>query len=240
MLIVLVLFLAVAAVAALGFFRDKRRQERTAKALGLDGPGVRVVDCEGPMFRFAVKWDEGVAYAVTDVNASPIRIPLEEIAGCEFTGGGGGSESIGRAVGRFVVGGAVADAMDSVPKSFPPLLRAYKIQKKAADVGFDWNDALEALPKVHEEADEVKAAIEAGDKAAIEDEVGDLFFAAVNVARLKKVDPDLALTAATDKFERRFKLTERLIREDGKRFEDMTLPEMDKYWDRAKELLKED
>ena len=112
MLIVLALFLVLAAAAAIGFFRDRQRQQRTAKALGLDEPGVRVVDCEGPMFRFAVKWEEGVAYAVTDVNAAPIRIPLKDIAGCEYSGGGGRSESVGRAVGRFVVGGAVADAMD--------------------------------------------------------------------------------------------------------------------------------
>jgi uncharacterized protein YabN with tetrapyrrole methylase and pyrophosphatase domain len=122
-----------------------------------------------------------------------------------------------------------------VPKSFPSLLRAYKIQKKAADVGFDWSSAEEALPKVYEEADEVMDALTEGSPERIEDELGDLFFAAVNVARLKKVDPDLALTAATDKFERRFKLTEKLILEDGKRFEDMTLPEMDEYWERAKE-----
>ena len=131
---------------------------------------------------------------------------------------------------------SVASAMDSVPKSFPALLRAYKIQKKAADVGFDWSSAEEALPKVYEEADEVMDALLSGDKARIEDEVGDLFFAAVNVARLKKVDPDLALTAATDKFEKRFKLTEKLVLADGKRFEDMTLPEMDEYWEKAKEL----
>ncbi|MBR3383587.1 MAG: nucleoside triphosphate pyrophosphohydrolase [Clostridia bacterium] len=130
----------------------------------------------------------------------------------------------------------VASAMDSVPKSFPPLLRAYKIQKKAADVGFDWDSAEEALPKVHEEADEVMEAISEGDRAHIEDEIGDLFFAAVNVARLKKVDPDLALTAATDKFEKRFKLTEKLMLEDGKRFDDMTLAEMDEYWEKAKKL----
>ena len=133
---------------------------------------------------------------------------------------------------------SVSDAMDSVPKSFPPLLRAYKIQKKAADVGFDWSNALEALPKVHEEADEVREAIERGDKAAIEDEVGDLFFAAVNVARLVKTDPDLALTYATDKFEKRFKLTEKLIKEEGRSFEGMTLEEMDRYWDRAKEIMR--
>ncbi len=132
----------------------------------------------------------------------------------------------------------VASAMDSVPKSFPSLLRAYKIQKKAADVGFDWDSAEQALPKVHEEADEVLEAIKEGDGAHIADEIGDLFFAAVNVARLKKVDPDLALTAATDKFEKRFKLTEQLIKADGKHFEDMTLPEMDEYWEKAKALFK--
>ncbi len=133
---------------------------------------------------------------------------------------------------------SVSDAMDAVPRSFPPLLRAYKIQKKAADVGFDWESALEALPKVHEEADEVKDAMAQGDPAAIEDELGDLFFAAVNVARLNKVDPDLALTYATDKFEKRFKLTEKLIKEEGKAFADMTLAEMDEYWEKAKEMLK--
>ena len=135
---------------------------------------------------------------------------------------------------------SVASAMDSVPKSFPSLLRAYKIQKKAADVGFDWDSAEEALPKVREEADEVLDAIKSGDRARIEDEVGDLFFAAVNVARLKKVDPDLALTAATDKFEKRFKLTEKLVLADGKRFEDMTLNEMDVYWEKAKKELTAD
>ncbi len=131
----------------------------------------------------------------------------------------------------------VASAMDSVPKSCPSLLRAYKIQKKAADVGFDWSSAEEALPKVHEEADEVMEAIRENDAEHIADELGDLFFAAVNVARLKKVDPDLALTAATLKFEKRFKLTEQLILADGKRFDEMTLPEMDEYWEKAKAAL---
>lgn len=134
----------------------------------------------------------------------------------------------------------VASAMDSVPKSFPPLLRACKIQKKAADVGFDWSCAEEALPKVHEEADEVGEALGSKDPGRIADEIGDLFFAAVNVARLKKIDPDLALTAATDKFEKRFKLTEKLVTEDGKKFSEMALPEMDVYWERAKELLKDE
>ena len=148
---------AVAAVAAIGFFRDKRRQERTAKALGLDGPNVRVVDCEGPMFRFAVKWDEGVAYAVNDVNASPIRIPLEEIAGCEFTGGGGGSEGIGRAVGRFVVGGAVADAMDGSLRGTS--LRIYTKERERSMVEYRLRRST-YLPDFRRFAKEVSALVE--------------------------------------------------------------------------------
>ena len=157
MLIVLVLFLAVAAVAVIGFFRDKRRQERTAKALGLDGPNVRVVDCEGPMFRFAVKWEEKVAYAVNDVNAPPIRIPLEEIADCEFTGGGGGSEGIGRAVGRFVVGGAVADAMDGSLRGTS--LRIYTKERERSMVEYRLRRST-YLPDFRRFAKEVSALVE--------------------------------------------------------------------------------
>ena len=112
MVIAAALFLALALGAAAGFFLDRRRQEQTAKALGLYEEGVRLVDCEGPMFRFAVKWEEGCAYAVTDVKAAPVRIPLEDIAGCEFSDGGTKAQGVGASVGRFIVGGAVADAMD--------------------------------------------------------------------------------------------------------------------------------
>lgn len=128
----------------------------------------------------------------------------------------------------------VADAMRSVPAAFPALMRSYKIQKKAAHVGFDWPDAESALPKVPEEAEEVREAIAAGDREHTAEEIGDLLFACVNVARLLKVDPELALNAATDKFMRRFIAMEKLILGEGRSLSDMSLEEMDTYWERIK------
>ena len=97
-----------------------------------------------------------------------------------------------------------------------------------------------ALPKVHEEADEVLAAINSGDKENLAEEIGDLLFACVNVARLVKVDPELALSAATDKFMKRFISMEALILSEGKRLEGMSLTEMDSYWYRIKLSEKQD
>lgn len=128
----------------------------------------------------------------------------------------------------------VADAMLAVPAAFPALMRSYKIQKKVANVGFDFDNAQTALPKVHEEAEEVLAAIVTGDAENLNEEIGDLLFACVNVARLSKVDPELALLNATNKFMARFISIEKLILSDGKHFENMSLPEMDEYWDKVK------
>ncbi len=128
----------------------------------------------------------------------------------------------------------VADAMRSVPASFPALMRSYKIQKKAAHVGFDWPSAEEAFPKIAEEAEEVREAMAEGSGPHLAEEIGDLLFAVVNVARLKKVDPELALGAASDKFMRRFIAMEELIAKEGLSLSDMTLEEMDRRWDRVK------
>ena len=128
-----------------------------------------------------------------------------------------------------------AEAMRAVTRGLPQLMRAEKVQKKAAAVGFDWKNAVSALPKVTEEAEEVRAALDSGEGVA--EELGDLLFAAVNVARLAKVQPELALKGAVDKFVNRFEATERLILADGKRMEDMTLAEMDAYWDRVKRTM---
>lgn len=128
----------------------------------------------------------------------------------------------------------VASAMQAVPAAFPALMRSYKIQKKAAHVGFDFDNALQALPKVHEEADEVLAAINNNDKENMIEEIGDLLFASVNVARLLKIDPELALSAAADKFMNRFIAMEALILADGKKLEEMTVAQMDEYWDKIK------
>ncbi|MBQ7060762.1 MAG: nucleoside triphosphate pyrophosphohydrolase [Clostridia bacterium] len=128
----------------------------------------------------------------------------------------------------------VADAMAAVPASFPALMRSYKLQKKAAHVGFDWKNAFEALDKVGEEANEVLRAMTDGTPEAVTEEIGDLLFSVVNVARLSKVDPELALQAAADKFMRRFTEMERRILEDGRQLKDMELAEMDEYWDKVK------
>ncbi len=131
----------------------------------------------------------------------------------------------------------VADAMRAVPAAFPALLRSYKVQKKAAHVGFDWSSAADALEKVGEEAAEVREAIAEGDKAHLAEEIGDLLFACVNVSRLCKVDPELALGKATDKFMRRFIDMEKLILQDGRNFDGMTLEQMDQYWEKVKKTV---
>lgn len=128
----------------------------------------------------------------------------------------------------------VADTLRAVPKAFPALMRSCKIQKRAARVGFDWDTAADTLPKVHEEADEVLDALKKGDAPAITEEIGDLLFACVNAARKAGVDPELALAAATQKFTNRFIKMEELILSEGGCLSDMTLEQMDSYWDRIK------
>ena len=131
---------------------------------------------------------------------------------------------------------SIASDMERLPKAFPALIRAHKAQKKAAKVGFDWEKAEDALEKVKEETEEVEEAMKS--QGNIEEEVGDLFFAVVNVARLLKLDSEEILQKATEKFITRFGKTEKLIREAGKSFSGMSLEEMDEYWDRAKKCEK--
>ena len=128
-----------------------------------------------------------------------------------------------------------SDVLRGVSRGLPPLMRAGKVQKKARDVGFDWNDPRDALKKVHEEAEEVLRELEGGAPEKLEMELGDLFFACVNVARLSGVDPQEALQKATEKFIARFCAMENAILQDGKRLEGLTLSEMDVYWERSKQ-----
>lgn len=125
-----------------------------------------------------------------------------------------------------------ADVLESVPKNFPALLRSRKVQKRAAAVGFDWDSAGDAFYKIGEEAEELSRAM-AGDGSAAE-EVGDLLFAVVNVARLLHIEPEFALAAATDKFIDRFRRMEQAALAAGRRLEDMTLAEQDAVWDEVK------
>ena len=128
--------------------------------------------------------------------------------------------------------------LDDVPAALPALSRAAKLQKRAATVGFDWPAALPVLDKVREELDEVLQAMADGDADALEDEIGDLLFAAVNLARHLKHDPEHALRRANRKFERRFRFIEQALRDSGRPIEDCNLDELDALWGEAKRQEK--
>ncbi|MEM6729773.1 MAG: nucleoside triphosphate pyrophosphohydrolase, partial [Pseudomonadota bacterium] len=125
-------------------------------------------------------------------------------------------------------------ALDGVAKGLPALMRALKLQKRAARVGFDWTDVDDVLAKVNEELGELVEARETGDPARIEDEFGDLLFVMVNVGRHLGVDPEIALRGTNAKFVRRFEGVEGRLAEDGRRPEDASLEEMDALWDAVK------
>ncbi len=126
------------------------------------------------------------------------------------------------------------ESMLSVPRELPALMRATKLQKKAADVGFDWPDVGGALDKLSEEIAELRAAIAANDKQNISEELGDILFSAVNVSRFIKVDAEEALTDASDKFLARFTQVEALASERGIDMKNSSLEELDALWDEVK------
>jgi tetrapyrrole methylase family protein/MazG family protein len=125
--------------------------------------------------------------------------------------------------------------LDGVPSVFPALMRAEKIQKKAAKVGFDWDDAPDVVEKIHEELAELEKAMERRSPEEIEDELGDLLFATVNLSRFVNVDPEFALQKATAKFVERFHLVEAYAREEGLDLNELSLAELNVLWDRAKD-----
>jgi MazG family protein len=125
-------------------------------------------------------------------------------------------------------------ALDAVTHGLPALLRAQKLQKRAARVGFDWDEAAAVFDKLAEEVDELRAAHRARDSAAVGEELGDLLFATVNLARHLDVDAETALCAATGKFDRRFRYIEAQLRKEGRRMQDCPLAELDRLWERAK------
>ena len=124
------------------------------------------------------------------------------------------------------------EVLKSVPKSFPALLRSRKVQKKAADIGFDWENANQAFYKIAEETQELRAAMD--QNSHVEEEMGDLLFAVVNVARLLKLEPEFLLMQATDKFIHRFETMELLAKSRGTELRDLPFSEQDKLWDEAK------
>lgn len=126
-------------------------------------------------------------------------------------------------------------ALDGVPAVLPAMTRALKLQEKAGRVGFDWNDARAVLAKIREETDEVSEALDAGGTEAIKDEVGDLLFAVVNLARHAGVDPEAALRGTNEKFIRRFGFLEGALATRGVKPQEATLEEMEALWQQAKQ-----
>jgi len=126
------------------------------------------------------------------------------------------------------------DTLKSVPKVFPALLRAAKVQKRAAKANFDWEDVYEPLMKVGEELSELEEAVEDGCPLRISEEFGDLLFAAVNVSRFLKIDAEQALASATDKFINRFEMVEQKAKKKGIDMKNASLEELDCIWDEVK------
>ena len=124
--------------------------------------------------------------------------------------------------------------LDGVPRGLPALQEAEKVQKRAAQVGFDWPDISGVWDKVREEMEELAQEARAGDAERVEAEMGDLLFAIVNLARFLGVDPEGALRRATRRFAERFREVEKAAKEAGRRLEDMTLEEMDELWEAVK------
>ncbi|GAB6184083.1 nucleoside triphosphate pyrophosphohydrolase [Thermodesulfovibrio hydrogeniphilus] len=124
--------------------------------------------------------------------------------------------------------------LEGIPLALPALLRAYKIQSRVAKVGFDWENVEGVIEKIQEEISELRDAVNSGDKEKVEEELGDVLFSIVNLARFLKIDPETALRKTNRKFEERFKKLESIVKEQGKDLKDMTLSEMDEIWEKVK------
>ena len=126
--------------------------------------------------------------------------------------------------------------LSGMPKSLPALLYAFRLGEKAGNVGFDWRDAEGPRAKIDEEIREMDAAAAAGDahRDALEHEIGDLLFSVVNFARKKGIDPEAALKKANKRFERRFSVVEKGVKESGREWKDHSLDELDAHWNAAK------
>jgi ATP diphosphatase len=139
-----------------------------------------------------------------------------------------------RRAAALVAASPAPSALAGVPVGLPALTRALKLQQKASKVGFDWNDPRAVLAKIREEADEIEHALNNGDTHAIASEIGDLLFAAVNMARHVTADPETTLRETNAKFERRFRFIEQKLAEEGRAPSQASLTEMDRLWDQAK------
>ena len=132
-------------------------------------------------------------------------------------------------------GAAPQSMLDGVSPGLPAIMEAFQMTTKVARVGFDWRDSAAVMAKLDEEVAELKEALRAGDQGALYEELGDLLFVAVNVARVLGLDPESALKAGNRKFRRRFRHVEDRLRESGRRPGDSDIAEMDALWEEAKQ-----
>lgn len=128
--------------------------------------------------------------------------------------------------------------LEGVPKSLPAVVKANRIQDKVAGVGFDWEEPHQVWQKVQEELSELNSEIELGNQSKIESEFGDVLFSMINYARFINVNPENALERTNKKFISRFQYLEESAKKEGKKLADMSLKEMDVYWDEAKKLFR--
>jgi tetrapyrrole methylase family protein / MazG family protein len=152
-----------------------------------------------------------------------------------------------RTAARAANGSAVASAeeskpapslLDGVTRGLPATLEGFQLTRKASRIGFDWDDAQGVLEKVREESAELQKALAAENRARLEEEMGDLLFASVNLARFLKIDPEIALKRANGKFSARFHIMEAMAREGGRELASVPRDEMEKFWDLAKQREK--
>lgn len=129
--------------------------------------------------------------------------------------------------------------LSGVPNALPSLIKAYRIQDKARNVGFDWQERTDVWDKVREELGELQVELEKEDKEKSTEEFGDFLFSLINAARLYHINPDNALEHTNQKFIRRFNYLEQKVKESGKDFKDLTLEQMDAYWNEAKALERQ-
>jgi tetrapyrrole methylase family protein / MazG family protein len=138
--------------------------------------------------------------------------------------------------GKTPVNKAAAEPslLDGVSRALPATLEGFQLTRKAARIGFDWEDSGGVMEKLAEEAEELKEAVASGDENRVEEELGDLLFAAINLSRFLKTDPEIALKKANAKFSRRFRAMEKAARASGREFKELPRGEMEKLWDATK------
>ena len=184
-----------------------------------------------------IKEQEG-AFTLNDVCRGICRKLIRRhphVFGAEKTDNAGTVLRRWEEIKRDVEGRTGGDSiLSDIPDSFPPLQKAYTIQKKAAKVGFQWEKIEDLWPKLDEETEELKEAVKAQDVDAVEGEVGDILFTVVNLSRMLKTDPSLALNRTNIKFDRRFREVEKRVRERGLKIEEAGLQVLDDIWNEVK------